>query len=95
MMKHPLRHEIEWRYERREGTYTLRAWAGDSAHPKDTRGFVLEMPEWLATIIAVAKVGGHIQAIAVKPPDEIVWFLTDRDFHLICFDPLEDRCARP
>lgn len=34
-------------------------------------------PEWLANIVALAKVGGHIRTLERPPPGALFWFITD------------------
>ena len=73
----------ECRYEERGLDYTLKRWR--DGHEESSRGFVTDLPDWLAKIRDVATVGGHLKRVMVPPPDNIVWFTTDDDNNLINF----------
>jgi len=75
--------EREYRYEERDGEYTLKCWH----HGTETVwwGGVGTRPQWLERILATAKVGGHLKRISHPPPDAIVWFTTDLDNNLLTF----------
>lgn len=77
----------ECRYEERGGDYTLKRWR--DGHEESSRGHVSYLPDWLENIRAVALVGGHLKAVLVPPPDNIVWFTTDDDNNLINFMELQ------
>ena len=77
----------ECRYEEREGDYTLKRWR--DGHEEASRGIVTDLPDWLERIRGVAIVGGHLKAVKVPPPDNIVWFTTDDDNNLINFMELK------
>lgn len=80
--------EYEFRYERRGDEYTLRRWYNGSE--RSHRGMVELAPEWLRPILDVARVSGHLKRTSVPPPDEILWFRTDRSHSLTTFIDLED-----
>jgi hypothetical protein len=73
----------ECRYEERDGEYMLKRWR--EGHEESSRGLLQDLPEWLADIRSVATVGGHLKRVRVPPPDNIIWFTTDDDGHLINF----------
>lgn len=74
----------EVRYERRWDQYYLKVWVGVGDIP-ERNGLVVDQPEWLTTIITLARVGGHMRRVPVPPPDEIVWFTIDESYNLIGF----------
>lgn len=73
----------EYRYEQRGNEYQLRCWNGGREFSQ--RGFVTDMPEWLKSILATAKVAGVIRPIKEPPPEVIVWFRTDDNHNLVEF----------
>ena len=73
----------ECRYEERDGDYTLKRWR--DGHEMASRGLIQDIPDWLARIRDVARVGGHLKKVNVPPPDNIVWFTTDDDGNLLNF----------
>ena len=77
----------ECRYEERGHDYTLKRWR--DGHETSSRGIVTDLPDWLERIRGVAIVGGHLKAVMVPPPDNIVWFTTDDDGNLINFMELK------
>jgi hypothetical protein len=77
----------ECRYEERDNEYTLKRWR--DGHEDGERGVLYALPDWLEKIRAVAIVGGHLKAVRVPPPDNIVWFTTDDDNNLINFMELK------
>jgi hypothetical protein len=77
----------ECRYEERGHEYTLKKWR--DGHEESSRGHVACLPDWLERIRDVAIVGGHLKAVKVPPPDNIVWFTTDDDGNLINFMELK------
>lgn len=79
--------EYEFRYERRGDTYILRRWHNGTE--KSERGLTATPPAWLAPILDVAKVSGHLKATVEPPPDEILWFRTDDKGNLTTFIDLE------
>ena len=42
-------------------------------------------PDWLLTILDVAKVAGRFPAIRYQPPKHILWFETDDNNNLVRF----------
>jgi hypothetical protein len=92
MLEHALGYKsspdmYECRYEERGLDYTLKRWR--DGHEEASRGPVTDLPDWLARIKGVAIVGGHLKAVKVPPPDNIVWFTTDDDNNLINFMELQ------
>lgn len=80
----PMNDELhEYRYEQRGNEYQLRCWNGGREFSQ--RGFVTNMPEWLKSILATAKVAGVIRPIKEPPPEVIVWFRTDDNHNLVEF----------
>jgi hypothetical protein len=73
----------ECRYEERDNEFSLKRWR--DGHEDVVRGMLYALPDWLEKIRAVAIVGGHLKAVRVPPPDNIVWFTTDDDGNLINF----------
>ncbi|MFM7008055.1 MAG: hypothetical protein ACKO0Z_01775 [Betaproteobacteria bacterium] len=73
-------HDHEYRYEERDGEFTLRQW--HDSEETVTRGDLSAVPTWLADILATAAVGGYLKRINQPPPDAIVWFTTDQDNNL-------------
>lgn len=80
--------EFEFRYERRGDEFVLRRWY--SGTEKSERSRVEFTPEWLKPILDVARVSGHLKRTVEPPPDEILWFRTDRNYTLTTFIDLED-----
>jgi hypothetical protein len=80
--------EYEFRYERRGYEFALRRWY--SGTERSDRGIVEMTPEWLKPILDVARVSGHLKRTTEPPPDEILWFRTDRKHNLTSFIDLED-----
>lgn len=80
--------EYEFRYERRGGVYLLKRWHNGTEWTD--RGIVEDVPVWLAPIIAVARVSGHLRRTVEPPPDEILWFRTNHKHQLTTFIDLED-----
>ena len=76
-------HEREYRYEERAIAFTLKCWHNGTE--TSLRGDMCTRPPWLARIIDVAVVGGHLKRISQPPPDAIVWFTTDLDNNLKSF----------
>ena len=77
----------ECRYEERDNEFSLKRWR--DGHEDGVRGMLYALPDWLEKIRAVAIVGGHLKAVRVPPPDNIVWFTTDDDNNLINFMELQ------
>lgn len=70
----------EYRYEQRGDEYRLRCWHNGTERTHS--GPVDNMPEWLAAILATAKVAGVIRPIKEPPPEVILWFRTDDKHNL-------------
>lgn len=78
---------MEYRYEEAEDTFRLTTYAEDrfmskpftSLHRLDMR------PDWLLTILDVAKIAGKFPAIRYQPPKHILWFETDANNNLVRF----------
>jgi hypothetical protein len=66
----------EHRYEQRGYEYTLRSWCDKDM---SVTASMVDRPPWLARIIDLAIVGGHIHPVPFPPPDLIVWFRTTVD----------------
>jgi hypothetical protein len=79
--------DYEFRYEQRGDEYALRSW--HDGIEKSHRGLVADRPEWLAAILATAKVAGALPKIKEPPPEVILWFRTDKDNNLIEFIELK------
>jgi hypothetical protein len=75
--------EREYRYEERLIAFTLKCWHNGTE--TSLRGDIGTRPPWLARIIDVAIIGGHLKRIQHPPPDAIVWFTTDLDNNLKSF----------
>lgn len=73
----------EYRFEQRGPEFALRCWHNGTERTQ--RGYVDDMPEWLASILATAKVAGAIRAIKQPPPEVILWFRTDDNHNLVEF----------
>ena len=80
--------EYEFRFERRDDAYLLKRWYNGTEWTD--RGSMGNVPSWLAPILDVARVSGHIKVPNAPPPDEILWFRTDRECQLTSFIDLED-----
>lgn len=80
--------EYEFRYERRGDVYLIKRWYNGTEWTD--RGTIDNVPVWLAPILVVAKVSGHLRRTVEPPPDEILWFRTDRKHQLTTFIDLED-----
>mgnify|MGYP006268995641 CR=1 FL=1 len=80
-------HEREWRYERRGDEYRLRMWFEGREHSE--RGLVEATPPWLKQVISVGRVANRVHQINEPPPDEILWFRTDKDNNLTSFVELK------
>lgn len=81
---HPMNDDLhEYRYEQRGSEYRLRCWHNGTE--RTYSGLVDNMPEWLAAILATAKVAGAIRPIKEPPPETILWFRTDDKHNLIEF----------
>ena len=80
--------EYEFRYERRGDVYLIKRW--HNGIEWTDRGTTDNVPVWLAPILVVAKVSGHLRKTNEPPPDEILWFRTNRAHQLTTFIDLED-----
>jgi hypothetical protein len=80
--------EYEFRYERRGDVYLIKRWHNGTEWTD--RGNTDNVPVWLVPILVVAKVSGHLRKTNVPPPDEILWFRTDKNHQLTTFIDLED-----
>ena len=80
--------EYEFRFERREDVYLLKRWHNGTEWTD--RGSMKTPPTWLVPILDVARVSGHIKVPNAPPPDEILWFRTDKECQLTSFIDLED-----
>jgi hypothetical protein len=85
---HMTNDEYEFRYERRGDVYLIKRWY-DGTEWTD-RGNTDNVPVWLVPILVVAKISGHLRKTNEPPPDEILWFRTDKNHHLTTFIDLED-----
>jgi hypothetical protein len=78
---------MEYRYEEEGAAFRLTMYAEDrrtstpfnSVHRIDMR------PDWLLTILDVAKIAGRFPAIKFQPPKHILWFETDDNNNLVRF----------
>lgn len=75
--------EREYRYEERDDMYHLKCWL--DGVETTLRGKLYSRPQWLKSILDIAKVGGHLKRVNQPPPDAIVWFTTDLDNNLKSF----------
>lgn len=75
--------EREYRYEERDDMYHLKCWL--DGVETTLRGELYSRPQWLKSILDIAKVGGHLKRVNQPPPDAIVWFTTDLDNNLKSF----------
>ena len=73
----------EYRYEERGDEYNLRCWR--EGRETSWVGHISNRPEWLVSIINMAKIGGHMSIIKQPPPECIVWFETDANNNLESF----------
>ena len=80
--------EYEFRYERRGDVYLIKRWHNGTEWTD--RGNTDNVPVWLVPILVVAKISGHLRKTNEPPPDEILWFRTDKNHHLTTFIDLED-----
>jgi hypothetical protein len=85
---HMTNDEYEFRYERRGDVYLIKRWHNGTEWTD--RGNTDNVPVWLAPILVVAKISGHLRKTNVPPPDEILWFRTDKSHQLTTFIDLED-----
>lgn len=75
--------EREYRYEERDDMFLLKCWLDGTE--TTLRGELYSRPQWLKSILDIAKVGGHLKRVNQPPPDAIVWFTTDLDNNLKSF----------
>ena len=73
----------EYRYELRGPDYKLKCW--HEGKETFSHGVVVDQPEWLTAIVAVAKVSGYLKEPIDPPPSAILWFHADQDHVLIDF----------
>lgn len=73
----------EYRYECTDGSYRIKCWA--NGNEQSMQGLIHERPEWLVSIVDVARISGHLKCPISPPPQEILWFQTDRNNTLINF----------
>jgi len=73
----------EYRYESSAGEYRLKCWHDGKEHTD--KGKVADQPEWLTSIVDVAKVAGHTKSPITPPPETILWFNTDANHTLTNF----------
>lgn len=73
----------EHRYEESVGEYKLRTW--NNGRETTEAGLLHMRPEWLSTIINVARIGDHAKLVNEPPPEIIVWFRTNQDGTLHSF----------
>lgn len=73
----------EHRYEEGAGEYKLQTWL--DGHQSTEAGMLHMRPEWLSTIINVARIGDYAKNVSEPPPDIIVWFRTKPDYTLHSF----------
>lgn len=78
------------RYEERGDRFTLNKWAVEGGRNLHLDGQIDDMPDWLATVINVAKLSGHYKRVKSQPPDAIVWFELTADNRLINFRKFTD-----
>ena len=79
---------MEYRYEEEGDTFRLTTYEEDrrisapfnSLHRLDMR------PDWLLTVLDVAKIAGKFHVIRYQPPKHILWFETDADNNLVRFN---------
>lgn len=71
----------EHRYEERGHNFTLESFG--PAGKVTLKGPIKDRPEWLTNIVSLAKVGGYLEEVFIKPPDRILWFETSDDGELV------------
>ena len=73
----------EYRYEERAGVYSTRAW--NNGREISEGRHVIDRPQWLTDIIAIAVAGGHAKKVPNPPPELIVWFRVNSNRELLEF----------
>jgi hypothetical protein len=78
---------MEYRYEEEDDMFRLTAYAEDRFISKPFNSlYRLDMrPDWLLTILDVARVAGKLPVIRNQPPKHILWFETDDNNNLVRF----------
>ena len=71
----------EYRYESSAGEYRLKCWHDGKEHTD--KGKVADQPEWLTSIVDVAKVAGRTKTPISPPPETILWFKTDAKIKMV------------
>ena len=78
---------MEYRYEELDDTFRLTTYAEGRENRKflDTLHRLDMRPDWLLTILDVAKIAGKFPVIRYQPPKHILWFETDANNNLVRF----------
>lgn len=85
--------KISYRYEERHGMFDLQGFAVGPVtqqRVKYMNGPMDDRPEWLVSIVNIAKLGGWVMAPPLPPPTMILWFDVDADGELIGFLDFND-----
>jgi hypothetical protein len=79
---------MEYRYEELDYTFRLTTYEEGRRFfkPSTFNGLLNERPDWLLTVIAIAKIAGKFPAIKQRPPNHILWFDADNDNNLTGFN---------
>ena len=78
---------MEYRYEEEGDTFRLTMYAEDRfmSEPFNFAHQLAERPDWLLTVLDVARVAGKFPVIRYQPPKHILWFETDANNNLVRF----------
>jgi hypothetical protein len=78
---------MEYRYEEQDDMFRLTAYEYDrfASKPFTSLHWLDMRPDWLLTILDVAKIAGKFPAIRYQPPKHILWFETDANNNLVRF----------
>ena len=79
---------MEYRYEEASDGFRLTTYAEGMrfVKPSIMEGRLDMRPDWLLTILDVAKVAGRFPVIRNQPPKHILWFETDDNNNLERFN---------
>lgn len=78
---------MEYRYEEEGDTFRLTTYEYDrfASEPFTSLHRLDRRPDWLLTILDVAKIAGKFPVLKYQPPKHILWFETDDNNNLVRF----------
>lgn len=74
---------FDMRYAEEADTFS--AWVYRDIGTQVLRGTMTQRPDWLVRIADLATVGGHLENVAVPPPERLFWCTIDDEHNLVRF----------